>query len=264
MPVLPLYGKYYSLDIALTDISIKSTSGTKSYATGLPLAVSLDNGSPLIMLPQDLVDPIYKGVGAGYSSTAGAPYIPCNMSTADYNVTFSFSGATITIPISELVLEYTATGFADGDCVFGISYSEPGVNLMGDVFLRGAYVVYDLANNEISLANTNYDGGDDDILEIGTGTAAVPGATLMPSAVTSATGNGASETAAASGSSGSESGGNTVYVTSTATESTTTATGTAKSGGASSISSKGLAALPTSKPNHLLSGLLGAGLLLAL
>lgn len=259
MPVLPLYGKYYSLAIALTDISVKSTSGTKSYATGLPLAVSLDNGSAFIVLPQELVDPIYKEVGAGYSSTAGAAYIPCNMATADYNVTFSFSGATVTIPISELIFaDYTEPGFPDGDCIFGLSYSQAGVNLMGDAFLRGAYVVYDLANNEISLANTNYDGGDDDILEIGTGSAAVPNATLMPSAVTSATGNGASEPTATSGSSGPESVETTAYVTGTAT---TTAT---SGGGASSTSSKGLAALPTSNPNHLLPGLLGAGLLLAL
>ena len=103
---------------------------------------------------------------------------------------------------------------------------------MGDTFLRGAYVVYDLENNEISLANTDYDGGDDDILEIGTGTAPVPGATLMPSPVTSATGNGP------------------VAASATGTTETT--------------SSKGLASLPTNKPNHLLSGLLGAGLLLAL
>jgi hypothetical protein len=258
VPVVKLYDNYYSLTIALTDISVKSTSGTESYATGLPLAVTLDNGSAFITLPKELVDPIYKEVGAGYSSTDGAAYIPCDMYKADYNVTFSFSGAKVKIPISELVFkDYAYPDFPDDNCIFGLSYSEPGVNLMGDPFLRGAYVVYDLANNEISLANTNYDGGDDDILEIGTGTAAVPGATLMPSAVTSATGNGPSEPTAASGSSGSQSGGTTSYVTSIAT-------GTAKSGDASSTSSKGMAALPTSKPNHLLPGLLGAGLLLAL
>ncbi|KAJ5194688.1 uncharacterized protein N7498_008126 [Penicillium cinerascens] len=258
VPVLPLYGKYYSLAIALTDISVKSTHGTKSYATGLPLAVSLDNGTPFILLPKELVDPIYKEVGAGYSSTAQAAYIPCNMATADYNMTFSFSGATVTVPISELVFaDETEHGFPDGDCIFGLSPSQAGVNLMGDVFLRGAYVVYDLANNEISLANTNYDGGDDDILEIGTGSAAVPNATLMPSPVTSATGNGASEATATSGSPGPVSVETTTHVTGTATT-------TAKSGGASSTSSKGLAALPTSNPNHLLPGLLGAGLLLAL
>lgn len=258
VPVLQLYGRYTSLAIALTDISVKGEKGTTSYATGLPLAVSLDNGFPIISLPKELIDPIYKEVGGGYSSTDGFGYIPCSMAKADYNVTFSFSGATITIPISELVLEnYTEADFAEGDCMFGLGYSEAGVNVMGDPFLRGAYVVYDLVNNEISLANTDYDGGDDDIHEIGTGTAAVPDATLMPSPVTSATGNGPNETTASGGSSGSLGSATTAYVTGTAT-------GTAESGGATSTSSSGLAALPTGKPNHLLSGVLGAGLLLAL
>lgn len=261
VPIIPVYDdKYYSLAIALTDISVKTTKDTKDFTTGLPLAVTLDNGSPFIVLPKEVVDPIYKEVGGGYSSTVGAAYIPCDMYTADYNVTFSFSGAKVTIPISNLIWDNTAyDGFPKDTCIFGIAYGEPGVSLMGDTFLRSAYVVYDLANNEISLANTNSDGGDDDIHEIGTGTDAVPDATLMPSAVTSATGLEPSATIASSGSSGSEPTETTVDVTGTST-----ATGAASSGGASSTSSQGMAALPTSNPNHLLPGLLGAGLLLAL
>ncbi|OQE03189.1 hypothetical protein PENSOL_c001G11163 [Penicillium solitum] len=261
VPIIPVYDdKYYSLAIALTDISVKTTKDTKDFTTGLPLAVTLDNGSPFIVLPKEVVDPIYKEVGGGYSSTVGAAYIPCDMYTADYNVTFSFSGAKVTIPISNLIWDNTAyDGFPKDTCIFGIVYGEPGVSLMGDTFLRSAYVVYDLANNEISLANTNSDGGDDDIHEIGTGTDAVPDATLMPSAVTSATGLEPSATITSSGSSGSEPTETTVDVTGTST-----ATGAARSGGASSTSSQGMAALPTSNPNHLLPGLLGAGLLLAL
>lgn len=129
---------------------------------------------------------------------------------------------------------------------------------MGDPFLRGAYVVYDLDNNEISLANTNYDGGDDDIHEIGTGTTAVPGATLMPSPVTSATGDGTGIGAPSTITLGVES-------TGTGTAATASATTTGTSGGsASSSSSSGMAALPTTMPNHLLPGIVGAGLLLAL
>jgi hypothetical protein len=262
VPILQVHDDYYSLTIALTEISVKSTKSTKSFATGLPLAVTLDNGSAFIVLPQEIVDPIFKEVGASYLKEDSAAYIPCKMAKADYNVTFGFSGAKVTIPISELVFDgYVMENFPKDTCVFGISYGEPGVSLMGDTFLRSAYVVYDLENNEISLADTNYDGGDDDIHEIGTGTAAVPGATLMPSAVTSATGNAdaAVETAVATGVVGSTSGGTTVYITGTGT-----ATEAANTGGATSTSSKGLAALPTNNPGHLLPGILGAGLLLAL
>jgi hypothetical protein len=91
---------------------------------------------------------------------------------------------------------------------------------MGEPFLCGAYVVYNLANNEISLANVNYDGGEYDIHDIGTGTAAVPGATLMPSPVTSARGNGSNKTAGSVDT--------MAYVTATAT-------GAAESGATSSV-----------------------------
>jgi hypothetical protein len=238
---------------------VKSSSGTKDFATGLPLAVSLDNGSAFIALPQEIIDPILKEVGAGYSKSDDVAYIDCTKSIPDYNVTFSFSGAKVTVPLSELVLEYSQPDFPKGNCILGLTYSQPGVNLMGDSFMRGAYIVYDLANNEISLANTNYDGGDDDILEIGTGSDAVPGATLMRDAVTSATGNGA---VATGGAAGAQAQGTTIYVTGTGTA-TATVTGTAK-GGAATSTSKGLAAVQTSNPNRLLPGLLGAGLLLAL
>ncbi|PYH81274.1 acid protease [Aspergillus uvarum CBS 121591] len=262
VPIVPEYGQYRSLTIALSDISLTTDAGTKSYTTGLPLAVTLDNGSASIALPQELVEPIYKALGAGFSTEDNAGYIPCDMATSDHNLTFSFSGATVTIPLRELVFEnYITPHTPKGDCLFGLGYSEAGVNLMGDPFLRGAYVVYDLANNEISLADAKYDGVDDEILEIGTGSGSVPGATLMPSAVTSATGNGANlatATAVPKGTSGSGSGSGSESGSGVTTEAAT-------AGGASSTStSKGMAALATGHPAHLLPGLLGAGLLLAL
>ena len=255
VPVLKLYDEfYYSLAIALTDITVKD----KSYGTGLPLAVSLDTGSPFIALPKEVVDPIYKAVGAGYTSEGESGYIPCDAVDSDYNVTFSFSGAKVSIPISELVLKNTVgEGTPKGDCIFGIAYSQPGVNLMGDSFLRGAYVVYDLDNNEISLANANFNGGDDDIYEIGTGSDSVPGAKKISDPVTSATGNGEAQTATALPST-------VTSGTATADATATTRAGSTESGSATSTSSEGMAAMPTSNPGRLLPGLLGAGLLLAL
>lgn len=59
--------------------------------------------------------------------------------------------------------------------------------MLGDSFLRSAYVVFDMDNNEISLANTNYNPSSDQIFEIGSdnGANAVPGATSAPSPITS-------------------------------------------------------------------------------
>ncbi|PYI27664.1 putative yapsin [Aspergillus indologenus CBS 114.80] len=262
LPIVPRDGQYVSLAIALTEVSVeKSGSSSKKYTTSLPLSCSLDTGTSMTALPEDLVNEIYKELDAGYSTKSQAAYIACSAMEKDYNVTFGFSGATVTVPVSQLVLPYTEPDFDQGDCIFGIVPSQAGMNLLGDTFLRSAYVVYDLANNEISVANTNFSPGKDDILEIGTGTKAVPGATLMPSAVSSATGNGVEPTGTGAVSEP------TILVSGTVTltqgGSQPTATGTAASVESTS-SEAGAAALPTSNSGRLLSGLAGVGLLLAL
>ncbi|PYH42525.1 pepsin-like aspartic protease [Aspergillus saccharolyticus JOP 1030-1] len=262
LPIVPRDGQYVSLAIALTEVSVeKSGASSKKYTTSLPLSCSLDTGTTMTALPEDLVNEIYKQLDASYDSDTETASISCDAAKKDYNVTYSFSGATVTVPISELVLPYAASADDESDCVFGIVPSQTGLNLLGDTFLRSAYVVYDMANNEISLANTNFSPGPDDILEIGTGTTAVPGATLVPSAVSSATGNGVEPTGSAAGSIP------TALVSGTTltkgSGSQATATGTAAS--AQSTSSEGGAAtLPTSSSGRLLSGLAGVGLLLAL
>ncbi|CAK41612.1 hypothetical protein AnigIFM60653_002806 [Aspergillus niger] len=260
LPIIPVYGKYYSLAIALTELSVATDSNSSSFTDSLPLSVSLDTGTTMTALPSDLVNKVYDALNATYDKTYDMAYIDCDTREADYNVTYSFSGATITVSMSELIIPATEPGWPDNTCVLGLVPSQPGVNLLGDTFLRSAYVVYDLENNEISLANTNFNPGDDDILEIGTGTSAVPGATPVPSAVSSATGNGL----ISSGTAVPTLSGVTITATATATGSTGTGSSGGSSAEATSTSSEGAAAQATSNPMNLLPGLAGIGLLLAL
>ncbi|UZP41314.1 hypothetical protein NXS19_009130 [Fusarium pseudograminearum] len=62
-------------------------------------------------------------------------------------------------------------------CSFGIAPSTSQVSILGDTFLRSAYVVFDLDNNEISLAQSNFEATGSHILEISKGKNAVPSAT---------------------------------------------------------------------------------------
>jgi hypothetical protein len=66
---------------------------------------------------------------------------------------------------------------------------------MGDTFLRSAYLVYDLENNEISIAQTNFNSTSNNVVEIGTGTESVPDATLVQNAVTASVGTGGGQLA---------------------------------------------------------------------
>ncbi|KAJ4419041.1 hypothetical protein N0V82_005164 [Gnomoniopsis sp. IMI 355080] len=172
------------------------TMGTTEIASNEALPVLLDSGSSLTYLPDAMVETIYKAVSAQYDSADGAAYIPCSAANSDDTMRFNFTEPVISVAMNELVLDLvTASGkrptFSDGTeaCLFGIAPAGTGTHVLGDTFLRSAYVVYDLANNEISLAQTTFNSTTHNVLEIGTGTNAVPSATSVANAV-SATGIG--------------------------------------------------------------------------
>ncbi|KAJ9249453.1 hypothetical protein DTO207G8_6720 [Paecilomyces variotii] len=260
VPMISTYGQHYSLQIALTSLSLqKGDKKASSYSSSeFPLVTTLDCGSTFIILPDSLAKDIYDDLDVKYNSTANWGLLPCSMKNKDWNLTYSFSGIEINVPISELVLDPVAY---DGDvvqCLFGITSGGDDTVLMGDPFLRNAYAVFDLANNEISLAQANFNPGKEHILEIGTGKDAVPGATQVESAVTSVINSAAAAATTVIGPVETE--GPVSTITSGAT------TGSTSSSAATSTStSKGSAALPTSDSRHLLAGIAGAvGLAMAL
>lgn len=170
--------------------------GDEAVATNQALAVLLDSGSSLTYLPDSMVETIYQKVSAKYDTSEGAAYIACSMANSNDSIRFNFSEPIIEVSMNELVLELvTSSGkrptFQDGTeaCLFGIAPAGSGTNVLGDTFLRSAYVVYDLANNQISLAQTTFNSTTHNVVEISSGSHAVPSATAVTNAV-SATGIG--------------------------------------------------------------------------
>ncbi|KAJ9198492.1 hypothetical protein DTO027B5_2755 [Paecilomyces variotii] len=250
LPIQTEGGQYVEFVIALTGVSLSASSGNKTYNSGtLPAAVLLDSGSSLTYLPDSIVASIYDDLQATYDSSSETAYVPCDLANQDVHLTFTFTKPAINVGMSELVIDpgENADGsrptFSDGTpaCIFGIAPAGDSTAVLGDTFLRSAYVVYDLANNEISLANTNFNSTKDNILEIGTGSTAVPDATGVPNAVTSVNvGGGGARIGGPSG------------------------TGVITSGGVPTQTSKGAAPVQTAFSGHMAVGIAGAGLLLAL
>lgn len=186
LPVESEAGVYAEFMITLT----KFTLGDKRIGGNLALAVLLDTGSSLTYLPDTMVQEIYNAVGAQYDSDANAAYVPCSLANDRKLLNFTFSSPTISVEMNELVLDLiTSSGqrptFSNGvtACLFGIAPAGTGTNVLGDTFLRSAYVVYDLDNNLISLAPTRFNTTATSILEIGTGENSVPGATRVQNPV---------------------------------------------------------------------------------
>ena len=190
LPIQAMNGGYSEFILALTGVAFASEYDGHGYSSAsLPAAVLLDSGSSLTYLPDSLVKDIYDDFGVVYEPSSGVGYVPCNLAMNNTNITYTFSSPTITVGVNELILDSGPLYFRDGTraCYFGIVPAGDSRAVLGDTFLRSAYVVYDLSNNEISLANTNFNPASDDILEIGSGEGSVPGATRVANPVTTVT-----------------------------------------------------------------------------
>ncbi|KAI2472075.1 acid protease [Annulohypoxylon bovei var. microspora] len=190
LPIQANSGVYSEFLITLTSLSV----GNSTIADNQALAVLLDSGSSLTYLPDEMVEDIYEAVDAQYDSSAGAAYVPCSLADQTATVNFVFSTPTISVDMNELVLDLvTANGkrptFSNGvtACLFGISPAGSGTNVLGDTFLRSAYIVYDLDNNEISIAKTNFNTTESSIEEIPSGTG-IPNATAVSNSVAATSG----------------------------------------------------------------------------
>ncbi|KIW27385.1 uncharacterized protein PV07_07126 [Cladophialophora immunda] len=190
IPIIPSNGVYFQLAIALT--GLVSSGSDLSSSSSLPAAVLLDSGATLTYLPNDITQDIYNQVQAVYQTDVGAAYAPCSLSSSSATIDFTFSGQTIRVPYNELFLDAGTNNFGqpitfeNGEeaCLFGIAPTQGSMAVLGDTFLRSAYVVYDLANNEISLAQTVFNSTGSNVQEITTGEKAVPNATPVSNPVT--------------------------------------------------------------------------------
>jgi hypothetical protein len=198
LPIQSEAGVYSTFLITLTKIEYGSTT----VEDNLALAVLLDSGSSLSYLPDNIVSDIYDSIGAIYQESEQIAVVPCSLSSSDKSqaLAFTFSQPKIVVPMDELVIDLVDNSgrrptFSNGEaaCLFGIAPAGAGTNVLGDTFMRSAYVVFDIDNNEISIAQSRFnrtltsdtttDGTRSSVspslMEIGTGTGAVPLATTV-------------------------------------------------------------------------------------
>ena len=178
--------------VTLTSVSFVDANGKVTLLSEPNLAASalLDSGTPTMTLPEGIANQLLTGLGA-FSLDAQDILVPCSYANSNAKVRFSFGGsdgAVIDVPMSELVfkgaLEAGAT-FDDGTPACELGIESTGANLdgsliLGDTFLRSAYIVYDLENNLIAMAPAKYT-DDTHVSVIHAGTS-IPGATKTASA----------------------------------------------------------------------------------
>lgn len=178
--------------VSMSSLEAASPSGSDTLTSSqLPIRVVLDSGTSLSYLPQDLASQVWQEVGAAWDSDDQIPVIPCSFANHAGHFSFGFAGPKgprINVTMDELVLPVSsgpAPKFTSGPhqgktvCEFGILNQTEPPFLLGDTFLRSAYVVYDLVNNEIGIAATDFNSTKSNVVAFASQGAAIPSATAV-------------------------------------------------------------------------------------
>ncbi|OHE91177.1 eukaryotic aspartyl protease [Colletotrichum orchidophilum] len=202
LTTLPLVNDYHSgnmtsYSVALTGVDIETPDGktVEMAEDNFNASTVLDSGSTVCLLPEQMAKSIwvkYDVVDAGYG------FIDCKWGGAEgqgHFFDFQFAGVKIRVPMEEMVLDNLGpimdqlkglTPF-EKPCMFGIQNSATfDVNstefaLLGDTFLRSAYVVYDEANRQVGIAQSNLNASRSNVVELRVGETALPTATGVAS-----------------------------------------------------------------------------------
>ena len=125
-------------------MSLTTSSVTTTYANSA-IQVFLDSGSTLTLLPADLVSAIAADFNAVGPSSSGFYSVDCSLADADGTLNFAFAGVTIAVAFKELIRQ------SGSQCMLGLQASA-SFALLGDTFMRSAYVVIDQTDNVVWMA----------------------------------------------------------------------------------------------------------------
>ena len=168
-----------------------SASGDTSTILSDSTGVVLDTGSTLSYFFSDTLKSLGTALGGSYSSSYGAYIVDCDLLSSSNTLDINFGGnKTIEVPISDLVLRYSRS-----QCILGVleQSSSSSYMLFGDNILRSAYIVYDVEDYQVSLAQISYT--NDESIEI-----------VGSNGITNTSGSGSSSSSSSGSSSSSSSG----------------------------------------------------------
>ena len=145
--------------ISMTGLSLTQPSGKTigiGASSNYPLSVLLDSGSSYMSLPAGIVSSLANALGARFNAELQGYLLPnCNSQFASGTLNFFFSGVQIVVPFDEFIVnptqpDGTPLKFSNGQpvCILGVlSGTSDNIAVLGDTFLRSAYVVYDLVKH---------------------------------------------------------------------------------------------------------------------
>lgn len=191
MSVVPFYNNFQ--DFSERSVQLRIMLHGITLSDGLQIdssiPVLIDSGTTLAYLPGDMVDAIANEINFDLDSSSQfyTGSTPGALQRVD-NLRMNFSGAFIDIPLEDLLLPMTyvtengteITFEIDGEpqSMLGLRIADDEYGyILGDVFLRSMYAVFDLEHYEMGIAQTKPNVTTSNILPI---IAHIPNAVIAP------------------------------------------------------------------------------------
>ncbi|KAK5320332.1 hypothetical protein LTR70_004695, partial [Exophiala xenobiotica] len=259
--------------VTLTGVSFIDFTGAETTLSSQDYSQSvvLDSGTSEVLINNDILTGLANGLGA--VQTGDQEYVvPCSYSNTNASIRYTFGGQggpSVNVPLSEVIYGQVVpprdmAGHSSGGCNMGIEGPIDGQLILGDTFLRNAYVVFDLDNYQVAIAQARGGQASTSSIEV------IPTGTSLPgvSSTVTATGTQLDYQQANAGATGiPEAYGSTVTagtptfqlsVSATASNATPSPTSGSSSGsGSLASSSSGLAAFITPAPQAAFLGAAG-------
>lgn len=154
------YSEPIQFEVTLQGLGLQAND-TNTTLTTTKIPALLDSGTTLAYFPSNLATMIARGVGATYSSLYGYYMMSCSDIDTSTEIIYDFGGFLIASPLENYIIQTSGS-----TCILGILPQSGNSIILGDTFLTSAYVVYDLENLEISLAQANVGSTGSDNIDV--------------------------------------------------------------------------------------------------
>ena len=174
LPIVPQTGEQQitHMNVEFTSLTVNADGRTSVLQDNVVRSAILDSGTTITLLPPDLAEIFLDFMGAVNDPNIPQALVACDLAGSDAEFVYQFGGSegpTISVPVTDLVEPHIpGLQFRDGSdaCLLGVQAEPIDFLLLGDTFLRSAYVVYDLESRQIAMAQARLNVTTSNIEEI--------------------------------------------------------------------------------------------------